>query len=310
MQRTPQQLSEALLLISGTRTSLPGKTLAVEHLHPAEASADIARVGGGGFGDAGGLRARDLAVLVAGGGCGAALATRARARPAADIVRAVGHREEFRRRVPQGRPKSEGRGASDARGRGARRRRARCRGCGIVRGRRLLLPSRAARPDRLAAYAHFGDSIKGFFEPGLLRLYLQLDHVHESRDVRGALGEIGVYHGKSFVPLALLRRPDERCVAVDCFADQAANVDASGEGDRVAFERNLAASLAACAPTPSRARILPIVGSACSRWIPPTSGPIRVLSEPPSTTLRTESSASTGATRRRPPPRTPPPPPR
>ena len=104
--------------------------------------------------------------------------------------------------------------------------------------------------DRLAAYAKRGDAIKGFFEPGLLRLYLQLDHVHESRDVRGALGEIGVYHGKSFVPLALLRRPDERCVAVDCFADQDANVDASGEGDRVAFERNLAASLAACAPDP------------------------------------------------------------
>ena len=164
--------------------------------------------------------------------------------------------------------------------------------------------------DRLAAYAKRGDAIKGFFEPGLLRLYLQLDHVHESRDVRGALGEIGVYHGKSFVPLALLRRPDERCVAVDCFADQDANVDASGEGDRVAFERNLAASLAACAPDPESRE------DTSDRWLRILEMDSTHLGIDPSP-LRaavhdapTEYSASTGATRRRPPPRTSPPPPR
>ena len=50
---------------------------------------------------------------------------------------------------------------------------------------------------RLSAYATHGDTIKGFFEPGLLRLYLELDAVHECRGVRGALVEIGVFHGKS-----------------------------------------------------------------------------------------------------------------
>ena len=99
---------------------------------------------------------------------------------------------------------------------------------------------------RLSAYATHGDTIKGFFEPGLLRLYLELDAVHESRGVRGALVEIGVFHGKSFMPLALLRQPGERCVAIDCFEDQSANTDRSGEGDAVAFRKNVDATMRAC----------------------------------------------------------------
>ena len=99
---------------------------------------------------------------------------------------------------------------------------------------------------RLSAYATHGDTIKGFFEPGLLRLYLELDAVHESRGVRGALVEVGVFHGKSFMPLALLRQPDERCVAIDCFEDQSVNIDRSGEGDGVAFRANVDATMRVC----------------------------------------------------------------
>ena len=100
---------------------------------------------------------------------------------------------------------------------------------------------------RLARYADWGDRrVKGFFEPGLLRVYLALDEMHERRGVSGALAEIGVFHGKSFIPLALLAAPGERAVAVDCFADQTANRDGSGEGCRAAFERNLSDALDAC----------------------------------------------------------------
>jgi hypothetical protein len=100
---------------------------------------------------------------------------------------------------------------------------------------------------RLARYADWGDRrVKGFFEPGLLRVYLALDEIHERRGVSGALAEIGVFHGKSFIPLALLAAPGERAVAVDCFADQTANRDGSGEGCRAAFERNLSDALDAC----------------------------------------------------------------
>jgi len=70
--------------------------------------------------------------------------------------------------------------------------------------------------------------------------------LHARRGVVGALVEVGVYHGKSFVPLALLRRPGELCLAIDCFERQEHNRDESGEGDRAAFEKNVAAAMRAC----------------------------------------------------------------
>ena len=55
-----------------------------------------------------------------------------------------------------------------------------------------------------------------------------------------------MFHGKSFMPLALLRQPDERCVAIDCFEDQSVNIDRSGEGDGVAFRENVDATMRVC----------------------------------------------------------------
>ena len=99
---------------------------------------------------------------------------------------------------------------------------------------------------RMARYARWGDGVKGFMEPGLLRFLLTIDDFHEQRGVFGALCEIGVYHGKSFAPLALLRRPGETCVAVDCFDAQEHNVDDSGVGDKNAFLRNVEAAVREC----------------------------------------------------------------
>jgi hypothetical protein len=36
---------------------------------------------------------------------------------------------------------------------------------------------------RLASYARWGDGVQGFFEPGLLQLYLALDALHEERSI-------------------------------------------------------------------------------------------------------------------------------
>jgi len=48
-----------------------------------------------------------------------------------------------------------------------------------------------------------------------------------------------VYHGRGFVPLALLRRAGEVAVAVDVFEDQHLNQDASGEGSEAGFNATL-----------------------------------------------------------------------
>lgn len=55
----------------------------------------------------------------------------------------------------------------------------------------------------------------------------------------GAVGEIGIHHGKYFIGLALLRGEDEYAVAIDLFEDQHLNIDWSGRGDREIFTNHL-----------------------------------------------------------------------
>lgn len=56
----------------------------------------------------------------------------------------------------------------------------------------------------------------------------------------GAGVEIGVHHGKSFIPICLALREHERALCVDIFDDQQKNLDASGRGDLQQFLANLA----------------------------------------------------------------------
>ena len=64
--------------------------------------------------------------------------------------------------------------------------------------------------------------------------------------MRGDLCEVGVYHGKSFLPLACLREPDETAVAIDCFSEQQFNRDDSGVGSREALQSNLTKLIKQC----------------------------------------------------------------
>jgi len=56
--------------------------------------------------------------------------------------------------------------------------------------------------------------------------------------VTGGVGEIGVHHGKFFIPLTILKS-GEKHLAIDLFGDQHLNVDRSGKGDLEIFSRNL-----------------------------------------------------------------------
>jgi hypothetical protein len=91
----------------------------------------------------------------------------------------------------------------------------------------------------LAADPTAFEQTAGFFEPALLPTLAALDSVMRDRGVHGAVCEIGVYHGRGFVPLALLRRAGERAVAVDVFEQQHLNQDASGAGDEQTFHATL-----------------------------------------------------------------------
>lgn len=58
--------------------------------------------------------------------------------------------------------------------------------------------------------------------------------------IAGGCVEIGVHHGKSFIPLCMALRDDELALCVDIFDDQSKNLDTSGKGDFNSFQANLA----------------------------------------------------------------------
>ena len=79
--------------------------------------------------------------------------------------------------------------------------------------------------------------VQGWLEPEAAILISQLADV---QTVRGAVGEIGVHHGKLFLLLELCRSAGEGAVAVDLFEMQDQNIDGSGRGNVKKFRRNLA----------------------------------------------------------------------
>ena len=76
-----------------------------------------------------------------------------------------------------------------------------------------------------------------FLVQPVLALLAELTKVQARHSIRGAIGEIGVHHGKFFVGLAHLAMNHEKLWACDVFEDQALNMDGSGFGDRRAFEQ-------------------------------------------------------------------------
>lgn len=62
---------------------------------------------------------------------------------------------------------------------------------------------------------------------------------HQQR-INGSCAEIGVHHGKSFIPLCMALKDDELALCIDIFDVQSKNLDASGKGDFDSFQANLA----------------------------------------------------------------------
>ena len=83
-------------------------------------------------------------------------------------------------------------------------------------------------------------TVEGWLGVGALGLTIAISERQVNQDVRAAVGEIGVHHGRYFILMALLRQMGERAVAIDVFEDQHLNVDYSGSGNREIFLSNLA----------------------------------------------------------------------
>ena len=76
--------------------------------------------------------------------------------------------------------------------------------------------------------------------------------VQRAAGIRGAVGEIGVHHGRFLILLHLLLQEGERSFAIDLFDRQEENIDRSGKGDMQRFRENLKA----CTDDPERCVII------------------------------------------------------
>ncbi|KAK3241404.1 hypothetical protein CYMTET_48832 [Cymbomonas tetramitiformis] len=97
----------------------------------------------------------------------------------------------------------------------------------------------ASQVQALQEYAENIHQVAGFFEAALLPLYAHVHALQLADEIRGNVGEIGVYRGRSFIPLCLLLTETEVAVAIDCFENQEANPDGSGVGVRAEFDVNV-----------------------------------------------------------------------
>jgi hypothetical protein len=79
-------------------------------------------------------------------------------------------------------------------------------------------------------------TVQGYMTALDARVVAALLSWQDENDVKGHLCEIGVHHGRLFLMLALARRPGERALAIDLFADDSINANTGHAGrDRALF---------------------------------------------------------------------------
>lgn len=71
--------------------------------------------------------------------------------------------------------------------------------------------------DKFANYRKWFHALGGWFDPAVVSTIGAIDDYQRAAQIFGPLAEIGVFCGKSFLPLAICARDDEYAVAVDPF---------------------------------------------------------------------------------------------
>jgi hypothetical protein len=74
-------------------------------------------------------------------------------------------------------------------------------------------------------------AVNGWMAVEHLSILRTITNLQLSRCIVGSVGEIGVHHGRFFIPMALASHPSEPKIAMDVFENQERNIDHSGYGD-------------------------------------------------------------------------------
>lgn len=89
-------------------------------------------------------------------------------------------------------------------------------------------------------YLIFGlPKVQGWLDFDSAEVIAALADVQRTAGYKGAVGEIGVHHGKLFILLLLTADENEKSFAVDVFEHQHLNIDGSGRGDKEKFLENI-----------------------------------------------------------------------
>jgi len=91
----------------------------------------------------------------------------------------------------------------------------------------------------LKRYLENIDSIEGWCIPELWNCIQPIDTYQRENNINGPIAEIGVYHGKFFIGLALTKYDYNVHCAIDVFDLQKFNLDNAGEGNLKLFKKNL-----------------------------------------------------------------------
>jgi hypothetical protein len=75
-------------------------------------------------------------------------------------------------------------------------------------------------------------NIEGWIHPFTAMIILYLARFQSNEHIYGNMAEIGVHHGKSFLPIYFALGANEIAIAIDVFENQQYNFDKSGRGDR------------------------------------------------------------------------------
>ena len=82
-------------------------------------------------------------------------------------------------------------------------------------------------------------AVEGWLHEEALLLTLALHRQQRAAGIAGGVAEIGVYHGRFFLALALCCGGDERALAVDLFDRLRPGREAAVRGDRDVFSAHL-----------------------------------------------------------------------
>lgn len=104
-----------------------------------------------------------------------------------------------------------------------------------------MLTLQSESEPRLRYFRKGIDKVDGWLHTADRFLIWSLCGIQTENDIGGAIGEIGVHHGKLFILLYLSLHKEEAAFCIDVFDNQTLNVDGSGRGDETIFLQNFSA---------------------------------------------------------------------